>query len=181
MFPSMTPQAVSLSSRDINTVRALYNLRPHITNPIGAHLMAYRYYQYYLSLAIQANNNQNNTQAMEYFKKATQYYPNDPKINYYLGMGSYNNKQYAQAITQLSKALPNLSEDPSLQASAQFFLAQASMAQGINDMRAKRTAEGRKRLADANSYFTLALQSRDLPSSLRQVAVTNQQRLRQMG
>jgi tetratricopeptide (TPR) repeat protein len=180
MYPSMTPQATGLSARDVNTARALYRLRPDISNPIGAHLMAYRYYMYYLSMGIQANNNRNNTQAMEYFKKATQYYPNDPKINYYLGMGSYNNKQYTQAISQLSKALPNLVDDRNMQASAQFFLAQASMAQGINDMKAKRSAEGRKRLQDANNYFAMALQAKELPSSLRQVAITNQQRLKQM-
>ena len=180
MYPSMTPQATGLSARDINTMRALYRLKPNISNPIGAHLMAYRYYMYYLSMGIQANNNGNNTQAMDYFKKATQYYPNDPRINYYLGMGSYNNKQYSQAIAQLTKAIPNLSGDPGMLASAQFFLAQASMAQGINDMKAKRSTEGRKHLQDANSYFSLALQSKELPTSLRQVAVTNQQRLKQM-
>lgn len=170
MFASMQPRVSHLSGRDIATIRALYRLKPEITNPTGIHLLQYKHFLYYVQLGYTAHRQKNYANAYEYFLKARGYYPSDPKIGYLLGMSAYSLKRYDESIRYLK---PLAAEPGEQQNHALYYLAGAYMSQAAAAFESGKTQAGKEKLGLARQYYGQLAKNPTSPTDLRQLATSN--------
>lgn len=167
MYPNVQPGVVHLSSRDISTMRLLYQQKPTITNPVGIHLVQYKHYLYYMRLASGATKEKRTETAYAYFQKARSYYPKSPDIAFFLGLSALNTKRYDVAITQLQAAL---TASPLHQADARYFLACALWASAANDDQQGRRNNAQEKLKLARANYLAVLKHPQTSSDMRRLA-----------
>ncbi|MEZ4575727.1 MAG: matrixin family metalloprotease [Vampirovibrionales bacterium] len=180
MYYSMDRRVNDLSDRDINTIRMLYARKPDITNPIGTHLLQYRYYEYYARLGAQALVNNNPNQAVKYFTTAQQYYSHDHRISMLLGLSSYGLGQYEKAVASLKPALSMPMNKEEL-ATCEFFLAQSYLQLAKQAYKGGNTGSAAQQLASARYHFNRVVNNPSLPNEFRQTASKNHQILQSSG
>lgn len=150
MYPSLQYNVTHLSANDIATIRALYRLKPDITNPKGVHLMMYRQYSYYTRLGYDAFKRKDFKLAFDYFLKAKGYYSHDDKIAYYLGISALNLKKYDDALSHLEKAAIARNE---MQMDSMFLLGSAHTMKCSEGVQAGQLAPAKAHLERARQLY----------------------------
>ncbi len=171
MYPIIQPQVTHLSPRDIATMKALYALKPDITNPVGISFARYQRYREAASRGYTYLEQHQNQHALTYFKKAETYYPQDPYIAYYIGVSAYRLKSFPLAIESLEKSLKTLPSH--YQDSAQFFLAGSLGLAGNDDMTNGQVDLGKQKLARAQTLYENYLTLSETPKDMRDMASAN--------
>ncbi|MCE3233979.1 MAG: hypothetical protein K0Q50_159 [Vampirovibrio sp.] len=87
----------SPTTRDINTVRRLYSLKPDIINPPGIHLVRYSHYSDFMKQGADAYNAKNFPLAYQAYRNALSIYDPEPDTRLYAGLSAYSLKLYDEA------------------------------------------------------------------------------------
>lgn len=140
---------VGLTSRDLATIQQIYKSKAQITNPVGAHLLGYRQFEYHVRLARNSYTSKNYQRAMELFQKAYGYYPSDSEINFYLGLSAYYAKRLDISVKHLEK---QLAIGGKLKPTALLYLGSALEMQGSLEIAKGAKASGLAKLKRAYGY-----------------------------
>lgn len=180
MYYSMDKTTPTLSTRDMNTMRMLYQRKPDISNPIGVHLMQYRYYEYYAKLGAQALMQNNPTKAVQYFTQAKQYYQHDHRLSLLLGLSAYGLANYETAVSTLKPALKMEMNSEEL-ATCEFFLAQAYLQLAKKAYQQGNQSNALTQLTQAKYHFDRVAKNPNLPPEFKSTAVKNNNILKNSG
>jgi len=154
---SKTPyNKISLSSRDLATIQQIYKSQATITNPLNAHLLGYRQFEYYTRLARSSYNSKNYPRALELFQSAYGYYPYDTEINYFVGVSAY----YAKCLDIATKHLEKqINIGGKLKPTAMLYLGSALEMQGSQEITKGAKASGLAKLKRAYTFSKQASQT----------------------
>ncbi len=87
----------TLSARDIQAARTLYQQKPSVTNPKHITLAEYRQFNAIATEGITALQRHNYGEALRTFKEARSVYTGDPFINFYCGLSAFQKGEYKEA------------------------------------------------------------------------------------
>ncbi len=174
MYPSVQPNVVHLSPRDVKTMRMLYQMKPHVTNPEGVHLLQFRMFEYYYRLAFDAFQEKRYGQALQDFQIAQSYYSKDNRIAFLIGLSAYNSKKYDVAIKQLKASL--LIAGPH-RMDAEYYLASAFMVSGSQAILAGNRSDGTGRFNQARLHYQNVLKSPQTSQATRKLAMSDLNKL----
>lgn len=176
MYPSIQPGVYRLSTRDIQTIRGLYERQPHITNPPGVHLYQFRQALSDFEKGWKAYQKKQTAQAHKSFVSAHKHYPNDPTYALLAGLTAYETKNYPQAVAYLEKAVPHIKHNPG---EAKFYLAEAYLMQGQAELQSGNTGKASQYLQKAHQQYALLLKDKNTPTTMKKSITQRKQWLQQ--
>ncbi len=167
MYPSVQAKVNRLSSRDVQTMRMIYNNKPHITNPPGIHLAAFRAALDSFSKGYAAYRAKQYDKAYQLLSTASKLYPQEMGYQYMTGLAAMAGKQYPQARPYFEKVAATPNDN---QANAQYYLAELMIQQAQAALQKGQKAQALKSYQQCATLLTTLMNNPKASSEVKKSA-----------
>jgi tetratricopeptide (TPR) repeat protein len=155
------------TTRDIRTVKMLYDLIPEVTNPPGINLVRYARVQALLKEASRAYNQHDPATAYAYSRQALAIYSPDSEAIFLLALSANQLQRYDEALPAFQHVM-NLAGNPRQGEAAKMF-ATTLLDSGTLYQKSGQKAQAESRYWEAWRFLTQALQAFPLDAEQRRI------------